>query len=222
MSALPGSKNIVRKLIVTLWLLLFFKLSYGIDYPISHFPLKAYSQNIFQNFQLNKDRDNNLLKTHYQRQQRKQFYQHYYASGKKGLSPWSSSMVEVYLPKLKKIEQQTIDDFINENNSPVTRHYGENFKRHGKRWFNKINERMDLANLYLDGFKKEKRAIAINNTFARALPLLVHYLSNHQIFFILEMRGRVFPLIICKCRLFGMVHRFMFLAFLKIKRGLWY
>ncbi|TAL63246.1 MAG: hypothetical protein EPN84_05280 [Legionella sp.] len=180
-------KNLV-KLIISLNLLSFLSVSSAIEVPIFDFSIKSYSQNINDYLPSNSDDFlTPLLKPEYQEAQLQEFYNHYYSSGAKGLSPWSEPMVKSILPLVKKIELEILDDFDNQNKEVTKRHYAENFKEHGKKWWDHIKQNMHLDALDSTEFMMENRAIATANTFARALPELA------PDFFHLSLPGQGFP-----------------------------
>ena len=64
--------------------------AFAIEVPLDDFSLASYTQDIHVHIPFLSDADNTkaLLTPAYQKAQRKQFYNHYYASDAKGLSPW--------------------------------------------------------------------------------------------------------------------------------------
>ncbi|ARG97322.1 SH3 domain-containing protein [Legionella micdadei] len=163
-------KSLLRSSI-SIALMFFYSLAFAIDVPIYDFPLESYSQNSNDYVPMNSDDYSaSILTEHYQKLQLQQFYNHYYASDAQGLSPWSEQMVRSVLPIVKKIEQQILDDFNNQNKSPIERHYSENFKEKNQLWWNKIKRNMALEALESSSYNEEKKAIAVANTLARALP----------------------------------------------------
>lgn len=177
-----------KKFIIVAFLFFYFLESFAIEVPIYNFPIDAYSQNAndylssdFENY------DKNLLSHKYQQIQLKQFYNHYYASDAQGLSPWSEQMVTFVIPLMKKNEPIILEDFNNQNKSDAAKHYGENFKEHDYNWWKKIRNNMDLNAIYTSDYKAENRAIAVANTYARALP------DSAPDFFHISMPGQGFP-----------------------------
>ena len=188
MSRSRFSRTYLIKPIISLYLLLFLQLSFAIEVPIYDFSINAYSQNI--NDYLPEDSPDYLtplLKPEYQASQLKEFYNHYYASDSKGLSPWSEQMVNSILPLVKKIELEIFDDFDNRNQDASKQHYAENFKAHNEVWLERIKQNMDLSAVDYSEFKEKNRAIAITNTFARALP------EQAPDFFHFSLAGQGFP-----------------------------
>jgi cell wall-associated NlpC family hydrolase len=161
-------KQNISKLLLTFLLFLYIYTGFAIEVPIYDFPITAYSQNPAD--YLSSKEDQTLLSTEYQALRLQEFYNHYFATGIKGLSPWSAEMITTALPLMKKIEVEVLDDFNNQNKASEKKHYGENFKEHDPTWWNKIKENMDLNSLSAAEFKEENRAIAVTNTYARALP----------------------------------------------------
>ena len=176
------------KPIICLFLTLFLSASLAIEVPIYDFSIRAYTQNISDYVPSNSDDYlTPLLKPEYQVLQLHQFYNHYYSSDAKGLSPWSEQMVKSVLPVAKKIELEIIKDFDNQNKELPNRHYGENFKEHDETWLEHIKKNMDLNALNSSEFKEENKAITITNTFARALP------DHAPDFFHFSIAGQGFP-----------------------------
>lgn len=157
--------------ITAIFLILASSSSFAMDMPIYEFSIQAYSQNINDYLPSNsEDYSTSLLEKNYQKSQLKKFYNHYYSTDAQGLSPWSEQMVRFVLPKVKANELEILDDFSNQNKAQLDRHYGENFKEHDQGWWNRIKQNMDLNSLDSSDFKEENKAIAVSNTFARALP----------------------------------------------------
>ncbi|MBN9226396.1 MULTISPECIES: SH3 domain-containing C40 family peptidase [Legionella] len=141
------------------------------EVPIYDFSIKPYSQNINDYFPSDSDDyELPLLKPEYQAAQLLQFYNHYYADSPEGLSPWSERMVVATLPTVKKIELEILKEYDNQNKANEERHYAENFKEHDALWLNRIQRNMDLPAIETLAFNEKNKAIAVNNTFARALP----------------------------------------------------
>ena len=162
--------------------------AFAVEVPIYDFAIKPYSQNI--NKYLPPDSINYskpLLSPKYQALQLQQFYNHYYSSEFQGLSPWSEQMVKSILPLVKKIELEIVDDFDNQNKDSSARHYAMNFKEHDASWLAQIKRNMDIPALDLSEYKERNKAIAVNNTFARALP------DAAPDFFHLSLPGQGFP-----------------------------
>lgn len=155
------------RLINVLILLTFYNNALAIDVPIYEFPIKNYSQNI-EDF-ISYDTENYytpLVDKNLQHLKAQEFYNHYFAGDSKGLSPWNKSMVKVILPLVKASETENLADFNQEKNN---QHYGENFKEHDDKWLKSIKNNMQLDSID-SAYKKQNRAIAINNTLARMLP----------------------------------------------------
>lgn len=158
-------------LVTFLYLILSFSEVMAVEVPVYDFSISAYSQNSNDYLPADsKEYTAPILKPDYQASQLKQFYNYYYASDAKGLSPWSEQMVTSVLPLIKKVELEIVDDFDNQNKDAVNRHYGENFKEHDETWLRSIKQNMDLPALEASEFNEYNRAIAVTNTFARALP----------------------------------------------------
>lgn len=102
---------------------------FAIEVPIYDFPLAAYSQNADNYIPPNdKNYHQPLISDAYQRQQLRQFYQHYYASDAQGLSPWNGNIIMAVLPVVKKNQPKKIENFNNLTQSGDQKHYAENYK----------------------------------------------------------------------------------------------
>lgn len=144
---------------------------HAVEVPIEDFSIKAYPQNI--NLYLPQDSADytqSLLSAEYQKEQMQRFFNHYYATDKTGLSPWSSALVHAVLPSVKSVEFTLMDEFDNQKQDPAHQHFGENFKEHDFLWLSKISKNMALDTLNVQSYNPNNRAIAIANTYARALP----------------------------------------------------
>ena len=165
------SKKEIIKPFIFLFFFLYVPLSFAMEVPIYDFSIKSYTQNISDYLPSDsEDYTVPLLKPEYQASQVQQFYNYYYSSEPKGLSPWSEQMVRSVLPIVKKVELEILDDFDNQNKDASDRHYAENFKEHDEAWLSSIKHNMDLSSLDYTDYKEENKAIATANTFARALP----------------------------------------------------
>lgn len=163
--------RLIPKIVIAFLALLYFAECSAMEVPIYDFSTAAYSQNVSDYLTVDgEDNTKNLLTSEYQREQLKQFYNHYYSTDAKGLSPWNEQMVLSVLPLMKKIEPEVLEEFNNETKSGDSKHYAENFKEHDQTWWNKIRDNMDLNALNSSEFREENRAISIANTLARALP----------------------------------------------------
>lgn len=161
----------IKKCLITLIIILCCIESYAMEVPIYDFSLAPYSQAI-SDYLAPSDTDYTtpLLTADYQKNQVKQFYNHYYSSDENALSPWSQSLVNSVLPSLQNTEETILNDFSNQNKPAKAIHYGENFKPHDEAWLEKIKQNIPLEALGTIVFNPENRAIAVNNTMARALP----------------------------------------------------
>ena len=180
-------KNLIKRALF-LFLMVLLSESSAMEVPIYDFSITPYAQNISAYFPADsEDYSTPLLKPEYQASQLQQFYTHYYANDAQGLSPWSGQMVRSVLEVVKKIELEILNDFNNTNKAIPEKHYAENFKEHEEVWFRHLKQNMDLNELNASEFQEEKRAIAIANTFARALPDIA------PDFFHLSIPGQGFP-----------------------------
>lgn len=178
----------IKRSLITLFIILCCTESYAMEVPIYDFSLAPYSQTISDYLPpSDSDYTTPLLTADYQKNQVKQFYNHYYSSDEKALSPWSQSLVNSVLPSLQNTEEKILNDFSNQNKPAKAIHYGENFKKHDEAWLEKIKQNIPLDALSSVVFNTENRAIAVNNTMARALPDLA------PDFFHASLPGEGFP-----------------------------
>ncbi len=148
----------------------FSKQALALEVPIYDFPITHYSQNINEYFQSQQsDYKTPLLSHDYQQRQLKAYYRHTYQSDREARSPWGEQYVTEILSSIKEKQLMLLKDFDNEGKEPLSRHYGENFKEHGKAWLSQISKNMHLSALTATFYLKQ-RAIITNNTLARALP----------------------------------------------------
>lgn len=141
--------------------------AFAVEVPIYEFEIENYSQNI-EDFLSSKSDDYSvlLIEKNLQKLKLQEFYNHYFATDPKGLSPWSDSMVKNILPLVKIIEYEKLNQFNYKKNNE---HYAQNFKHHDAKWLDKITKKMQLENINKE-YQQHHRAIAVNNTFARTLP----------------------------------------------------
>ncbi|STY29266.1 SH3 domain of the SH3b1 type [Legionella wadsworthii] len=183
-----GTFKLFSKQIILFVGIFFSAVSWTVEVPIFDFPIHSYSQNIHDYLpSTSRDYDTPLLKREYQELQLQQFYNHYYSVDPQGLSPWSKKMVESVLPSVLRIELELLNEFDNQNKSYEERHFAENFKEHDALWLNKIKKNMDLDSIERISFYDKNRAIAVNNTFARALP------DHAPDFYHFSLPGQGFP-----------------------------
>ena len=180
-------KRHLTKFIIAPFLFFYFSACFAMEVPIYDFPV-TYSQNANDYLSPDgEDYNKNLLSPEYQNLQLKQFYNHYYSSDAQGLSPWSGQMVTAALALMKKVESEILEDFNNQNKANEDKHYAENFKEHDQTWLSRLRDNMDLYALASSEFKEENRAIAVANTYARALP------DGTPDFFHASLPGQGFP-----------------------------
>ena len=142
----------------------------AMNLPVYDYPLH-YNQHI--NHYLppkSQDYAQRILSPSYQKQQLKQFYNHYFNTAPGGLSPWSKDMIDRALPYVKETEWSELKEFDNSNKTFKRRHYAENFQKKDLIWINEMQENIGLAAMNTSRYQKKKRAIAIHNTAARRLP----------------------------------------------------
>lgn len=174
--------------VVFVLIISFFSVAYAVDVPIDDFSIKPYSQNPSDYVSPDTpDYKKSLISAKYQAIQYKQFYNHYFSTGPKSLSPWGEDVVKAILPWVKQTEKAGLDEFREHANNPDKQHYGENFKVHGKQWLDKIEQNMNLGALDSLSYDASKRAIVVNNTLARALP------ESAPDFFHFTLPGQGFP-----------------------------
>ncbi|MBP9774742.1 MAG: SH3 domain-containing protein [Legionellaceae bacterium] len=159
----------------------------AMDVPIYDYPLN-YSQTVSDYLPSNaSDYSTPMLTPEYQKQQLKDFYNHYFSSTPQGLSPWSEQMVAAILPFIRQFELTILEAFNNQNKPFDKRHYAENFQQKNIEWINSIQQNINLDTIDTHGFQQQNRAIAINNTSARELP------DDAPDFFHTSIPGQGFP-----------------------------
>lgn len=145
--------------------------SFAMEVPIYDFPIEAYSQNANDYVSPEKSQyDKPLLSKEYQTSQLQQFYNHYYASDPQGLSPWSEELVKALLPHIKKTEPEVLEEFNNQSKGSNNKHYALNFREQTEKWWQAVKNNMNFEALVAAQYDKSQRAIAVNNTYGRALP----------------------------------------------------
>ncbi len=145
--------------------------SFAVTVPREYFPIESYTQNAdIYISPTSPHYTKSLLSSEEQQRRLKQFYQHYYASDAKGLSPWSKALVSALLPHIKKAELTTLAIFDNQTKSGAPKHYAENFREHDVAFWRGIQCNMNLNALDGRGFDVHQRAIVTLNTMARVLP----------------------------------------------------
>jgi cell wall-associated NlpC family hydrolase len=176
------------KKIITMCVIIYAVRGMTMDVPIDDFSIAAYSQDA--NDYVLPTSDNysiSLLSSNYQNTQLEQFYNHYYSSNDNGLSPWSQPFITAVIPLLETIESKLLDNFNNQNNAYENKHYAENFKEQNQGWWCKLREKMNFPSLSSSRFNEYNKAIAVTNTYARALP------DSAPDFFHASIAGQGFP-----------------------------
>ncbi len=153
---------------------------FAMDVPIEPYVMPA--QRIKTDFVQERLDEAPLMSSALQQKKYHDFYQHMYASDEQGLSPWSEAFVR----------RQIVSEYVLPNhvlmqwsNDPP--HYGENYHRHGQRWFKKIHDQMNLEAFHPQQYQAERRAITVTNTLARLLPV------HEPDFFASTRPGQGFP-----------------------------
>lgn len=165
----------------------------AIEVPITIFPLDKYDQDI-NHWVKPSDSDYNklLIKLADQKKHLKKYYNHYYATSDKALSPWSSKYVNKILQQklAEQISEQKIIsqyDNINKEN-PKEIGYAENFRPYSEQWIKNIIANMNLTQFILPiRYNSNNRGIAVKNLYARALP------TNDPYFYNFSLPGAGYP-----------------------------
>jgi cell wall-associated NlpC family hydrolase len=150
---------------------------------LSLFPIKHYNQAVSTWVNpADPDYDKPLLTAEMQETRYQDFFQHYFGAH----SPWngdyvSQLMEQTGLDKFKSIEQSVIESFNNQTKIDDEIGYGENFSAHTKEWIDNISKNINLGEWNALNYNPENRAIAINNTYARALPTPDPYFYSPKI-----------------------------------------
>lgn len=152
--------------------LVFISLFYlTVAHAVDIFPIQNYSQNVDQFLAPeNHDYSRPLMDKEYQLTAMHHFYNHYYSSNSNGLSPWNPEMAQKLIPLITKMETEILNDFDNQNKPEEKLHYQENFQLRPNEWLQKVQYNMNFSQLSRLAYEKNKRAITIQNTYARALP----------------------------------------------------
>ncbi|MDF1678577.1 MAG: SH3 domain-containing protein [Legionellaceae bacterium] len=145
--------------------------SFAVTVPRESFPIESYTQDADAYISPKSlHYTKSLLSIEEQQLRLKQFYQHYYASDAKGLSPWSQALVSALLPRVKKAELRTLAVFDNQTKPNAPKHYAENFRAHDAAFWRGIQRNMNLNALDNGVFDVRQRAIVTRNTATRVLP----------------------------------------------------
>ncbi len=180
-------KNKIIRMISCVGILIWSLDLLAMDVPIYNYPLN-YSQTISDYLSSNApDYSSPMLTPDYQKQRLKDFYNHYFASTPQGLSPWSERMVATVLPYMRQFELTILEEFNNQNKPFDKRHYAENFQEKTPEWIYSMQQNINLDTIDMKFFQRQNRAIAINNTSARALP------DDAPDFFHTSIPGQGFP-----------------------------
>jgi hypothetical protein len=166
-------------------------LNWAMNMPISLFPLENHEQNIDAWIEVtDSEYRKPLLDPTYQKERLKEFYNHYFSTDEKSLSPWGKAYLDQQIsrdPNLKFLKK-TIKDLMKKMKDPKYIGYGENFRPYQKEWFEKIASNMDLEQLGQNLiFDPKQRGILIQNTFARVLP------TSDAYFYSFELPGEGYP-----------------------------
>lgn len=145
--------------------------AFAVDVPLYDFSIAPYSQDVETYLPSHSpDYQKRLLSADYQQKQFDVFYRRYFKSGPQGLSPWSEALVEAVLPQVMLIETQVLAAFDNRMMREKDKHYAGNMKPHDFKWLGQLEEKMNLTQFKEEHYQASKRAIAIQNTYARVLP----------------------------------------------------
>ncbi len=159
--------------------------------PITIFPLENYDQNIDNWLKPDqKDYNDSLLSTEYQKQKHQDFYRHFYASDKKGLSPWSQNYVEskfLEQPTFYQQIQEALDSFNSNGDDENKKIYGENFRLYSKSRIEEIINQIPIQSLKNLNYNFQNRAIIVANTESYILP------DNNLVFHSQSIVGEGYP-----------------------------
>jgi cell wall-associated NlpC family hydrolase len=147
---------------------------------ISLFPLENYNQNLSDWIKPSEaDYDKPLLSEAMQQHHKEVFYNHYFGN----FSPWDATYVNQITHKaapddLKNLELSIINNFSNQNKPAFALGFGANFHPYTQNWIDHLATQINLSQFDQLNFHPDKRAIAIDNLHARALPTDdVHFYS---------------------------------------------
>ncbi len=167
-------ERFTQKLTATLVLcasILYSSTPFALETPREEFPMDNYTQDVSAFIAPhNAAYKHALLTPSYQVAQLKQFYIHYFASDEQGLSPWSEAMVHAVQPYVQKTEANILASFNNQTQAPKDKHYAENYKEKDDAWWHSMEQNTNLEAFDAYTFNSQNRAIAVDNTAARALP----------------------------------------------------
>lgn len=161
-------------------------LSVAVEVPLSLFPLKNYDQNadawINPSDPHYHDR---LVEVDYQEKRLEELNNHYFSTAKDSQSPWNEQYVAQWIKATQNVgdyQKKLADRFSNENKDAENIGYGENFRPYDSLWIEKIITNMNLDQFNeTPNFNKAKRAILIQNTYARVLPTMEVHLYHFTI-----------------------------------------
>ncbi|MEN9946402.1 MAG: hypothetical protein RLZZ293_788 [Pseudomonadota bacterium] len=154
------------------WASLFYFNYAQADNNIKLVNLARYSQQVSNWFNpLDPDYDKRLLSESYQQQRLADFYQHYYASDTKSLSPWASNWVNNLLANHESnnllVQQKQVLAKFSQNSLLAI---GMNYHVYSVNWFDKISANMNLTESISLSYNPQQRAIIVDNTYLRVLP----------------------------------------------------
>jgi cell wall-associated NlpC family hydrolase len=163
--------HFISKSLSSLCLMCNCALVWAVEVPIEDFPIQNYSQSVSDYIpSTHRNGDLLLVDPEYQAVQLRQLINHYYDTNALGLSPWNEQMVNKIIPLVRTFELNLLEEYNNQNLPAAKRHYSFNFKPHDEQWFNQIKLRMNIQSMESMTYSNKKRAIAVENTYARALP----------------------------------------------------
>ncbi len=149
----------------------------------SLFPIEHYDQNI-SNWILptNPDYRKPLLTPKQQAIRKAEIYFHYF--GKQ--SPWNAGYIrEIFSQQapfnLRSLEEKVMLSYSNDNKSADKIMYGANFRPYTKQSFEPIKNNIHLEQFNEQHYDSSRRAIAVVNIQARALPTDEPYFYSNQI-----------------------------------------
>jgi hypothetical protein len=140
--------------------------------PISLFPLKNYNQQLSHWINPEDSHyDQPVINAKTQQDKMNILHKHFFGAS----SPWNKKYIDRILletkpNELQLTEESLIKSYSNKNKSKKEISYGENFRPHTTAWLNDITFNINTTQFTNLHYDPTKRAIAIDNLFARALP----------------------------------------------------
>lgn len=176
------SKRFLR-IFAVLGLFGFSTISYSVDDVIGLFPIENYDQTISHWINPNQQNyDQPLMNVNMQKQNMQAYLDHYVGK----FSPWSPDYINRLFEQtgpdnISSIQQNFLSAFDNEGKEPNKIGYGENFRPYSKQWINRIANNLNLSQFESLSYEVDRRAIAVENLNARALPTEEVFFYHHKL-----------------------------------------